>query len=108
MTVFDGLKRLFGLRPEGEGSGGADGNAVISCNEAKDRLFEYLDGELAELSHEEVKRHLKLCKECYPRFQFEKHFLEALHTAEKSGSSSPELKDRILKVLAEEGAKGSS
>ena len=103
MTLFDGLKRFFGSRPEGDEPGGDDGDAMIPCDEVKSRLFEYLDGELTELSHEEVKRHLEICKQCYPRFQFEKHFLEALHAAEKSASSSPELKDRILKVLAEEG-----
>ena len=49
----------------------------------------------------EVERHLELCKACYPRFQFERHFLDALQAAEERGTASPELKDRILKVLAE-------
>ena len=108
MTLFDGLKRFFGSRPEGDDPGGDDGEAVIPCDEVKNRLFEYLDGELAELSHEEVKRHLDLCKACYPRFKFEKQFLEALHAAQSNKSSSPEFKDRILRLLAEEGLEGSS
>ena len=59
MTLFDGLRRLFGSRDDGEDTGGDDGG-MVSCVEVKERLFEYLDGELANLSHEEVKRHIEL------------------------------------------------
>ena len=67
----------------------------------------FLDGELAEISHAEVERHVEVCKACYPRFQFERNFLDALQAAEERGTASPELKDRILKVLAEESASDS-
>lgn len=101
MKPFDSLRKLFGSIGGGGNHDGDDG-VMISCDEAKTRLFEYLDGELPGISHEEVKRHVELCKECYPRFQFERHFLEALQAAEERGTASPELKDRILQVLAEE------
>ena len=107
MKPFDSLRKLFGAIGGGENRNGAD-NGMISCEEAKTRLFEFLDGELAEISHAEVERHVEVCKACYPRFQFERHFLDALQAAEERGIASPELKNRILKVLAEEGANGSS
>ncbi len=107
MKPFDSLRKLFGSMGGGQNHDG-DQDGMISCDEAKTRLFEYLDGELAEISHDEVERHVELCKACYPRFQFERHFLEALQAAEERGTASPELKDRILKVLAEESANDSS
>ncbi len=107
MKPFDSLRKLFGAIGGGENRNGAD-NGMISCDEARTRLFEFLDGELAEISHAEVERHVEVCKACYPRFQFERHFLDALQAAEERGTASPELRDRILKVLAEEGANGSS
>lgn len=105
MKPFDSLRKLFGSIG---GAESRDGDGMISCDEAKTRLFEFLDGELAEVSHEEVQRHIELCKACFPRFQFERHFLDVLQAAEERGAASPELKDRILKVLAEESASDSS
>lgn len=106
MKPFDRLRKLFGSIGRGEHRDGAD-DGMISCEEAKTRLFEFLDGELAEISHDEVERHVELCKACYPRLQFERHFLDALQAAEDRGTASPELKDRILKVLAKESANDS-
>jgi mycothiol system anti-sigma-R factor len=79
---------------------------MISCDEATARLFEYLDGELDGVSEEEVRRHLDVCKACYPRAQFEKHFIEALGRSQKDGHASDELKGRILQALTEGGAPG--
>ena len=101
MKPFDSLRKLFGAIGGGESRSVAD-NGMISCDEAKTRLFEFLDGELPEISHAEVERHVEVCKACYPRFQFERHFLDALQAAEERGAASPELKDRILKMLVEE------
>ncbi len=107
MKPFDRLRKLFGAIGAGASRNGDD-NGMISCDEAKTRQFEFLDGELAEISHTEVERHVEVCKACNPRFQFERHFLDALQAAEERGTASPELKDRILKVLAEESANDSS
>jgi hypothetical protein len=74
VSVFDRLKRLFGMGQSGPSGGGA----MISCEEASARLFEYLDGELESVSEEEVRGHLEVCERCYPRVEFEKHFLEAI------------------------------
>lgn len=102
MTGFDALKKIFAsLR-----GGGAEGNAsgeMIPCEEAMSRLFEFLDGELDEDSTAEIRKHVDVCKACYPRFQFEKEFLDALHRAQEEGGAAPDLKDRILKALADEG-----
>lgn len=107
MKLLESLRKLLGSIGGGKVHAGDDG-AMILCDEAKTRLFEYLDGELAPSSHDEVERHVEICKACYPRFQFERHFLDALQAAEERGTASPELKARILRVLAEESGKASS
>ncbi len=113
MSFFESLKRLFGGtgtsgRSGGTGPSGSSGSpdeaalAMIPCEEASARLFEYLDGELDGVSAEEVRRHLDVCKACYPRAQFEKHFLEALQRSQNGGRVSESLKERVLQSLAED------
>ena len=104
MAFFDALKRLFGGTGRNGGSGDTTLSAVamIPCDEASARLFEYLDGELEGVSEEEVRRHLEVCEACYPRVQFEKHFLEALRRSQDGGRVSEDLRDRVLRSLAED------
>ncbi len=113
MSFFESLKRLFGspVQQGGSGGTGSPGNsgsvgetavAMIPCDEASARLFEYLDGELGDLSEEEVRRHLAVCEACYPRVQFERHFLEALQRSQNGGRASGSLRERVLKALAED------
>ena len=113
MAFLDFLKRLFGAagqtdRPGGtdaSGSGGPPGEtgtSTIPCEEASARLFEFLDGELEGVSEEEVRHHLEVCEACYPRVQFEKHFLEALRGSRNGGRASESLKERVLQALEED------
>jgi anti-sigma factor (TIGR02949 family) len=103
VTAFERLKKLLGLSG-GAGNGSAPANAMIDCEEAAARLFEYLDGELDDISEEEVRRHLEVCEGCYPRAQFEKRFIEALGQSQNNGHAPEELKGRILEAIAQGGA----
>ena len=113
MSFFESLRRLFGgggqdgrsVGTDASGTMGPSGEtaaAMISCEEASSRLFEFLDSELEGLSEEEVRRHLEVCKACYPRVQFEKHFLEALRRSHTGGRASESLRERVLQALAED------
>jgi mycothiol system anti-sigma-R factor len=107
VSLFESLRRLFGVNgaksPSGSSGSPQDtAHAMISCDEASARLFEYLDGELEGLSEDEVRRHLEVCKACYPRVQFERHFLQALQRTQNGGRASASLKERVLGSLAEE------
>ncbi len=75
---------------------------MIPCEEAAARLFEYLDGELEGVSDEEVRLHLEVCEACYPRVQFEKHFLDALRRSQNGGRVSEDLRARVLQSLRED------
>jgi mycothiol system anti-sigma-R factor len=110
VAFFDSLKRLFGgtgqtggTAPSGSsGSPSETAVAMIPCDEASGRLFEYLDGELDGISKEEVRRHLEVCEACYPRVQFEKHFMEALRRSQNGGRASESLRERVLQSLAQD------
>jgi anti-sigma factor (TIGR02949 family) len=125
VSFFESLKRLFtgpgpgpgtsaGTGQSGQsggmGSSGGSGPsgevavAMISCDEAAARLFEYLDGELESMAEAEVRQHLEVCEACYPRAQFEKHFLEALRRSQDQGGGrvSESLRARVLEALEEE------
>lgn len=113
MSFLESLKRLFGGTGQSSGPGGTDSSEGcgssgetagehIICQEASARLFEYLDGELEDVSEEEVRRHLEVCEACYPRVQFEKHFMEALRRSQNGGQVSQSLRARVLQSLGEE------
>ena len=117
MAFFDSLKRLFGGTGQNGESGGTPPSgssgplreaavAMIPCDEASARLFEYLDGELEGVSEEEVRRHLEVCEACYPRVQFEKHFMEALRRSQNGGRVSDSLRERVLQSLAQDEGLG--
>ena len=54
------------------------------------------DGELEGVSVEKVRG------ACYPRVQFERHFLEALRRSQNGGRVSESLRKRVLQSLAED------
>jgi mycothiol system anti-sigma-R factor len=110
MSFFDSLKRLFGgssgkpgesggMVPPGPGDDA--GMKMISCEEARAVLYEYLDGELEGLSYERVKAHFDICARCYPKLSLEKSFLAAVEKAGSGEKAPPELRTKVLGLLAD-------
>jgi anti-sigma factor (TIGR02949 family) len=50
----------------------------MECDEAKDRLWEYLDRELASEEAHELATHLSECPDCYPAYRCDQAFLTRL------------------------------
>ena len=76
----------------------------IGCQEALQRLYEYLDGELTPETTEEVRRHIELCAGCYPEVKTTTEFRDALHRAAAGQPLCPEsLRHRVAAMLKEEG-----
>lgn len=71
---------------------------LINCQEALQRLFDYLDHELDAARREEMEQHLKICRACYSRAEFEKRLKLKLAGA---GAERPpvEFEHRIRKLL---------
>jgi len=102
MSWLEDLKRLLGKAKEENPQGGPPGG--IPCREAAERLFEWLDGELAPELEASVGAHLRTCARCFPRLEFEKAFRAALTRAARSQEAPEHLRRRILDVLGEAGA----
>ena len=75
----------------------------ITCAEAAERLYEYLDAELDVESAWAVREHLRMCEACYPRLAFEESFRELLRRVEDGREASDRLKGRVLDALRREG-----
>ncbi|PHQ24383.1 mycothiol system anti-sigma-R factor [Marinobacter guineae] len=69
----------------------------LSCEEVIERLFEFLDRELDDVSQEEIDRHLKRCYDCFSRAEFERRLRERI--AATGSQKAPErLKKRIREL----------
>jgi len=51
---------------------------MASCRELMEQLWDYLDGELPPDRMQELAAHVAACARCYPQYQFEFAFLEAV------------------------------
>jgi anti-sigma factor RsiW len=57
---------------------------AIACVTAVRRLWDYLDGRLAPVAHDEVEAHLATCEKCPPHFMFAERMKRSL-----AGASTP-------------------
>jgi mycothiol system anti-sigma-R factor len=71
---------------------------VIDCEEALRRLFAYLDSELHGEQQREMEEHLRRCRSCFSRVEFEKRL--KTHVAELGKEPvSPDLEQRVRALL---------
>ena len=72
----------------------------ISCEEVIEQLFAFLDCELDDDMRERIDRHLKRCRDCFTRAEFERRLRERIREA--SEVEAPQrLHRRIRRVLDE-------
>ena len=107
MSFFDRLRRLLGSSQRSSNKVGGNGKSSsevkpITCMEALERVQEYLDGELGDVSHEEVALHFSMCKRCYPHLKLEESFKELLHRSTEDEVCPEHLKTQVLELLAHE------
>ena len=65
-------------REGGKRQGAAMSDHDIGCEEALKRLFELLDGELSDTEQGDVERHLRTCRSCFSRMEFEQRLKQRL------------------------------
>jgi anti-sigma factor (TIGR02949 family) len=54
------------------------GDCDIDCEEALKRLLELIDGELSGREQDDLERHLRTCRSCFSRMEFERRLKERL------------------------------
>ncbi len=98
MTFLDRLGSLV----EGESADTCGGIRpdMASCDEALAAIYDFLDGELDDLSGDRIKAHFEVCGKCYPRLRLEESFRSALQRAYAGEAPPPGLRARLLEVLA--------
>ncbi|MBI2443593.1 MAG: zf-HC2 domain-containing protein [Candidatus Levybacteria bacterium] len=72
---------------------------TISCRQAVTRIFELLLGKLSISQKKELDEHLRFCKECCNRLEFEKTLKEKLQNVSKQTKVPNSLEKRIARLL---------
>ena len=70
----------------------------IGCERALKRLVEFVDGELREGEHDSMEQHLRICRNCCSRMEFESRLKErqsALSTQEVPSTTRDRVRDLI-------------
>lgn len=71
---------------------------TIDCEQALQQLLEFIDCELPDDAHESIERHLRLCRSCFSRMEFESRLKQRL-SALSSGDVPTQSRDRIRELL---------
>jgi len=71
----------------------------MNCNEAVEKLWQYLDRELDGEGAAEVERHLQECRECFSRAEFEQRLRALLRRSCGCEHAPAELRDRLHRLL---------
>ena len=70
----------------------------MGCEQALKRLLEFIDHELSDSEHDSVERHLRTCRSCFSRMEFEsriKQRLSALPAEDAPSKSRERIRDLI-------------
>lgn len=97
--ILDAVKRFFG--------GGSDPRGPeLSCQEALERIYEFMDGELDEAEARKVDEHFRVCAACYPHLRLEECFKTRLRKALGDPEVPDAVRARVLELLAREKEAG--
>jgi anti-sigma factor RsiW len=77
-----------------------NGETISNCEEALRLLAAYLDGELDAAEHESVEHHLRLCRSCCSRAEFERHLKAQLGRLRQAGVD-PSFEQRIRGLISQ-------
>ena len=79
----------------------------MSCDEAVQVLWAYLDRELDEVLRERVREHLAECAHCRQHYTFEGRFLETVSRVIDEPVDTAALRARIIAALHDRGYRAS-
>ena len=75
---------------------------MIRCEDAMRKLWDFLDGELAEDEREALKKHLEVCNRCYPAYDFQRAYLDYTRRLATREQAPSELRKRLFTKLLEQ------
>ena len=68
----------------------------MECEEVVQQLWDYLDGELTDEKMTQVRSHLKACRGCFPHFDFEQAFLDAIARSKEEHVAPDDLRRKVM------------
>ncbi len=71
----------------------------MNCQEALEKLWQYLDRELDGESSVQLQRHLQHCRECFSKAEFECRLRALLRRSCGCDQAPPELRERLSRLL---------
>lgn len=77
--------------------------ATLSCRDALQAMWEYLDGELEGRTTVAMKAHLDGCRSCRDRHEAMRAFLGAVERVKDADGASDALRERVDRLLRERG-----
>ena len=73
------------------------------CESVMRQLWDYLDGELTPERMAAIRAHLDMCQRCYPQYEFERSFLDAIAGSPREHSNPERLRARLMAALQAKG-----
>ncbi len=73
----------------------------MTCNEAKEKLYEYLDNEIDKENYLHIKGHLERCRACNDKFEFEQSLKKHIKESSQPHTISDTVRESIVKRLSE-------
>ncbi len=77
-----------------------------NCRDAMEQLFALLDGALTSEQERRLRNHITSCPDCFTTADFEKRFLEALHTLKEEDRVPVACRTKVLAALRAAGFTG--
>jgi mycothiol system anti-sigma-R factor len=71
----------------------------MNCSESFELLYRFIDGDMDGMTMQDVEIHLKLCRPCWDRFEFEKKLKERYKDSCHKEACSEALRLRIKTIL---------
>ena len=78
----------------------------VDCKAALQQLWDFLDGELTPDRIEAIRHHIEICSRCFPHYDFEKAFLEALASTKPECRAPERLRAKLEAALKNAGFGG--
>ena len=76
---------------------------MMRCKQILEQLWDFVDGELAPVDEAAIRRHLEVCNQCYPQFDFRRAHIEFMRHLRGHQSAPPALRRALFqRILLEE------
>ncbi len=76
---------------------------MLDCASVMRHLWDYLDAELTPQRLDEIRAHVEMCQRCYPQYEFERSFLDAIAARRRTHPDPGQLRAKLLEALQARG-----